>query len=110
MPNCINCGAIKTKLDRNNVCSQCRENDTSNENNLVDDTNEDIIDTNKPLSDLTTGDLINIITKALNPLNRKIASIERNIKKIGDDAEKVETELETLKSVIIEQQKSIDYL
>lgn len=108
MPTCVLCNNVKTRLNRNNACNECRNNGTSvnesnnNQEELHANTNvpELPIDwMTKPLSELLGGHLVQLINKNVNHLTsqlneqkKRINTLEKCNKELKDSCKTVKDE------------------
>ena len=109
MPTCKKCKLVKTRIDTSLICKDCKD-EGQQETHYTEALEE--MDMNKPVSDLTVGQLVNILTPIINKamliVTKKVEYIEKELKKTQDNVGDVEKELLTLKEVLIEHQKHID--
>ena len=100
MPLCIICGVLKTKLNSKNFCNEC--NAKVNEE-IPQNDHLHVIDGNKPLSELSCNDLMEIIKRAVKPIEDKIDIINLKLTKLEGDIKRNTTALAQLKDNYMEQ-------
>ena len=136
MPACALCKEVKTKLDAKNLCSVCRPKCSQSSSDQSVSLLEDVVGESFDLEsqcNITIRDLLDIVRKAISvellPIGEKIDLINTQLTQLKADVadhgtkitqintacsnnqtniEKVESEVETLKNVILRQQEFME--
>ena len=128
MPTCILCQAIKTRLDKNNLCAECRTQQNVNDDDKVNEFLANL-DQNKAVNELTIKEMLDIMRVSIAPVLRKVDNISIQLDKLDvlvqdnatklaqlrnesdnhkDSIEKLQAESNTVKQVVLHQQEYLE--
>ena len=82
MPTCIVCKVIKTRLDNNNLCADCRTPRNAKDVNVNEYLNN--LDTTKSLKELSIQELIDIMNAIMLPVVTKVDEISLKINTLDE--------------------------
>ena len=118
MAKCASCKQdSKTRLDSNNLCKKCSEAAKAAEKQKEKEREVYGIDLDKSIADLSVRELIGVINKITDPIEKNVANIDAEVKKNKSQIKMLEKELNdksekiaTLTNIIINMQKSLNMM
>ena len=109
MPTCILCQAIKTRLDKNNLCVECRTQQNVNNDDKVNEFLANL-DQNKAVNELTIKEMLDIMRVSIAPVLRKVDNISIQLDKLDVLVQDNATNLAQLRNESDNHKDSIEKL